>query len=169
MPSLLSLNFVSLIPIWINFTLYLFVYFSITLWLVNPCVPFWTCAPTIIQKQPLWYYIICFQQCSAHYKVLQMNYTRRSTFAINIVTNKNSYKNVGKPTHVTTINWHLPLSAKINGTQKRTHAWYMHCIYMYVLWLGLHQFHFLYTDTSNVMYSAGKYLQVQAPIPSTLK
>ena len=27
----------------------------------------------------------------------------------------------------------------------------------------------LFTDTSNTKYSAGKYLQVQVPIPSTLK
>ena len=40
--------------------------------------------------------------------------------------------NVGKSSFGATVNWHLALSAKMNGTQRRTvvSSWRMHCMYM---------------------------------------
>ena len=65
-------------------------------------------------KWPLYFF--------AYYTVLQMKNARRRTFAINPGHNRKLGRfllNLGKPSHGATMNQHLVLSAKINGTQNR--------------------------------------------------
>ena len=75
---------------------------------------------------------LCCRLCSTHYTAVRIKNCSKSTFAIKIVTMKNTddFCYEGKH-HVIPPNWHLLLSAKMNGTQRRTlvSLWRMHCMY----------------------------------------